>query len=75
MILKPFDLKIQDLPKELEIEVSSSASAEEIDEVVESVKSQVIYNSRGSEEEKALPIPNVEILRREGDLLKLKIAV
>ena len=75
MILKPFELKIQDLPKEIELEIPAHASSVELQEILDGVKAQVIYNSRGVEEEVELPTPHVEVVKRDGDTLRLRIAV
>ena len=74
MVFKSFDLKTTDLPKVLEIEMHRGASASDIAEMVESVRAQVVYNSRSADEERPIPAPNVEVLERRGDMVKLRVA-
>lgn len=74
MVFKPFELKLTDLPKELEIEMPHNASSSDVEEMLESVRSQVVYNSRLADEERPAPSPKVEVLGRKGDLVKLRVA-
>jgi hypothetical protein len=75
MVFKPFQLKIADLPQIIEIEMHPNALQSEVDEMVESICSQVVYNSRSAEYEQSVPDPKVEVIERKGDTVKLKIAV
>lgn len=43
MVFKAFDFKISDLPKIVEIEMSAHASQSAVEEMIESVRSQVVY--------------------------------
>lgn len=73
MVFKAFELKITDLPKVLKIEMPQNASASDLDEMVESVRTQVVYNSRSADEERPVPAPNVEVLDNRDNVVTLKI--
>lgn len=72
MLFTPFELKLADLPKVLEIEMNTGASPSDFAEMVESIRTQVIYNSR--DDDRPITVPNVEILERHGDIVKLRVA-
>lgn len=73
MDLKSFELKVTDLPKTLDIEISENSSSSDLEEMLENIQSQLIYNSRLSEDESPISVPKVRILERQDKAVKILV--
>lgn len=74
MEFEALEIKIADLPKEISISVPAAATDDQIKEIVEDLRSQILYNSR-LEDDAAQPNLNVTVLERQASLLKLRATV
>ena len=72
MELRTIDIKLNDLPKEIDIEFPSQASESELKEMLDNLKAQVAYNSR-SDDSAAVMEPKVKLIQRYGDSVRLEI--
>lgn len=72
MELESFTLRINDLPKVIEVRIPDGATEETVQQIIEDVKTEVIYNSRYGEESDSRE-PRIEIVERTTNLIKLKI--
>ena len=73
MELNTFDLKIKDLPREVDITVPEAASDNDVHQMIEDLKAQLIYNSRYADESPDRDL-KIEIIQRSGSKVKLKIS-
>jgi len=73
MEMASFDLKINDLPKEIEIRIPDGANDEIIRQVIEDLKSEVIYNSRYNEENEGRE-PKIEIVNKSANFITIRIS-
>lgn len=73
MELESFDLKVSDLPREVEIRVPDGANDETVRQMIDDLKSEVMYNSRYNEETQNREL-KIEIVGRTGQLVKLRIS-
>ncbi len=73
MEIESFQLKIQDLPKEVDIRIPDNSTDEEVAQMIEDLKSQVVYNSRFNEDPSDQNL-KIEVVSRNGSIVKLKIS-
>ena len=72
MNLEILELKINDLPKDITIEMPSNSTEKDVERMIESLKAQLVYNSSFDENEEE-PTLQINILNRVENKIKLHI--
>jgi hypothetical protein len=71
MELNSFDLKLNDLPAEVEVSIPTDMSEKDFRQMLEDLKAQVSYNSRF--EEDVPRQPSVQVIKRAEKTVRLKV--
>ncbi|NOT80466.1 MAG: hypothetical protein HOP07_15855 [Bacteriovoracaceae bacterium] len=64
MEFESLSIKISDLPKEISVSVPVSLTNEQLLEIVEDLRGQILYNSRNDEETSTPPEVNVTVVEK-----------
>ncbi|CAN5417542.1 hypothetical protein BH10BDE1_BH10BDE1_27990 [soil metagenome] len=68
-------IKISDLPKEISVSVAESLTDEQLLEVLQDLRGQIIYNSRHEEQAEPLPDVTVTVLEKSQSTVVLRASI
>lgn len=75
MEFESLGIKISDLPKEISVSVPTSLTEEQLNEIVEDLRGQILYNSRHEEEMATQPELNVTVVEQRPSSVVLRASV
>ncbi len=74
MEFESLSIKISDLPKEISVSVPAVLTEEQLKEIVEDLRGQILYNSR-NEESETVPELNVTVIEKHPSSVVFRASV